>query len=360
VPRRAVDRAAAIARLTKARRLHRRALRQWQHGATEPARRRVERAHTLLQQMDGNAAELLAVLGTLAGLAGAVADLDAAARWQRETVQTARTRLPAGAARDAWLAEALTGLGNTLRLAARHEEAAAMLAAADDTAGRPGVPSVHRAGCANARGILAKDTGDLAAAADHYARAQHLLEAEYGPDAPELAALHHNLAGLAHARGDYVEAEAPARRAVALRQSTCPPDPDGLASDRAVLGAVLVGQNRLDEATALFSEALAHWQTRYGPDHYEVAADLHHLAMIDTAQGRPATAQERLQTALSIKRHVLGEEHPEVRTLQQAVERDCHTSTNPASATRDTASGQQGLPTSSTSRRGRREASIGR
>ncbi|HEY5788724.1 MAG TPA: tetratricopeptide repeat protein [Microlunatus sp.] len=72
-------------------------------------------------------------------------------------------------------------------------------------------------GHANALGILAKDTGDLAAAEQWYDSALDLLGDVYTPDDPQLASLQHNRAGLAHARPDHVTAEAHAGRALQLR-----------------------------------------------------------------------------------------------------------------------------------------------
>lgn len=123
------------------------------------------------------------------------------------------------------------------------------------------------AGPLNALGILAKDRALYEDAGIYYDLALGLVTSHAGTDAPELAGLYHNLAGLAHVQGQFAQAEEPARRAVRLRRADSSPDTAGLAADLSVLGAVLAGQERFDDAAAILSEALALWRSRYGNSH---------------------------------------------------------------------------------------------
>lgn len=146
-----------------------------------------------------------------------------------------------------------------------------------------GMTSMRTFGAASrtaARGILAKDTGHFEDSRRCYARALALMTGVLDPNAPELAGVHHNLAGLLHAQGRFGEAEPEALRALSLRALSDPPDPSGMAADVSVLGAVLPGEGRLDEAEDQLRTALQIWESLYGPDHYEVAARLNNLASI--------------------------------------------------------------------------------
>jgi tetratricopeptide (TPR) repeat protein len=94
------------------------------------------------------------------------------------------------------------------------------------------------------------------------------------------ATLLHNLGGLAHARGDYAAAEAPARRAVEIRQAPLGINHPTVAADRAALAAILDALAQHEDAGALLEDALRTFECTYGPDHYEVAITANNLAAI--------------------------------------------------------------------------------
>jgi tetratricopeptide (TPR) repeat protein len=131
-------------------------------------------------------------------------------------VRTLRS-IPEHHEREVWLTEALVRLGNQLRLVGHFSAAETALTEARSRADTGELDPVRRAGARNALGILAKDTAHLTAAGRWYAEALGLLEKAFGENDPRLASLQHNVAGLAHARADYVTAEAHARRALELR-----------------------------------------------------------------------------------------------------------------------------------------------
>lgn len=222
---------------------------------------------------------------------------------------------PASKTRDVWLAEILTRLGNTQRLAGKYSEASETLTSALYLARWDRLEPLRKAGVLNALGILAKDTGRFEDAKKYYSHALEHMKGELDSNAPELAGLHHNLAGLLHAQGRFEEAEPEARRALSLRASADPPDPSGMAADMSVLGAVLAGEGRLDEAEEKLREALQIWTSLYGPGHYEVAVQLNNLASIQQKKGDLDGAFNGYLHSLEIKERVLGRNHPEVAAL---------------------------------------------
>jgi tetratricopeptide (TPR) repeat protein len=163
-------------------------------------------------------------------------------------------------------------------------------------------------------GIAAKERGAFDQAARCYAEIGRSLD---GPTAAPaaIAALHHNLAGLAYARGDHIEAESHARRAVAVRRAQRRADPVDLAQDLAVLASALAGQDRHDEAIAQFEEARTICERARPPRRYEIAVHVHNLAAIHHALGAPERAEQLYREALAIKEALLGGEHPEIGLL---------------------------------------------
>lgn len=222
---------------------------------------------------------------------------------------------PASKTRDVWLAEILTRLGNTQRLAGQYREASETLTAALHLASWDSIEPLRKAGVLNALGILAKDIGRFEDAKGHYILALEFMTRALDANAPELASMHHNLAGLLHAQGRFDEAEPVALRALSLRASSDPPDPSGVAADMSVLGAVLAGEGHLDEAEEKLRGALQIWESLYGPDHYEVAVQLNNLASIQQKRGDLDAASKGYLRALQIKERVLGRNHPEVAAL---------------------------------------------
>lgn len=124
---------------------------------------------------------------------------------------------------------------------------------------------------------------------DQCDRLEPMTEA-LGPNAPEFAGIHHNLAGLLHVQGRFDEAEPEALRALSLRTLSGPPDPAGMAADMSVLGAVLAEQGRFDDPEDRLRTALRIWEFLYRRDHYEVAVQLNNLASIQQERGENGTA----------------------------------------------------------------------
>ena len=164
----------------------------------------------------------------------------------------------------------------------------------------------------NERGILGKFLGRFADSERHYRRALAIY-AQHGEVASAgIAAILHNLGGLAHERGDHQRAYRYARRGLEVRQALAEPDPLALAQDRAALAAILVDLHRYDEAETLLADALTTYQSWYGPRHYEVGVTLHNLGCLRYRRGQADAAAGTLHRAYEVKRAVLGARHPDL------------------------------------------------
>lgn len=249
----------------------------------------------------------LAICQAVASLQQARASYDSAAALLEQALEIAQ-----GEAAVELQVEPLVLLGNVRRLQGRHRDAETCLLRARALAEHAQLPAWRQARVLNGLALIHKDTANYDEAAKLYRQALH---ATAKADLMARATLQHNLAGLAHARGEFLEAEQPARCAVELRTAVLGCGHPEVAADLAVLGAVLYGQERHDEAETVFNEALTAFQRHYGPDHYEVAVNLGNLGALYAATDRADQAQQCYQQALDIKRHLLGPAHPEIATL---------------------------------------------
>jgi tetratricopeptide (TPR) repeat protein len=194
------------------------------------------------------------------------------------------------------LVQARVGLAGCVRRQGRYAEAEPLL----------------RAALAEAEEAPECGPPDLDEAREQYDRALAELTAAYGPHDPRLAGLFHNLAGLAHSRGDAADAEAWGRRSLALHRSALPAAHPSVVADEAHLGAILEAAGKLDEAEPLLRRAVDYFTERYGPGHYEVAVNLHNLGAVRAGLGALAEAEQLYERALAGKRAALGDAHPEV------------------------------------------------
>ena len=159
-------------------------------------------------------------------------------------------------------------------------------------------------------GVVNKTAGNYAVAAECYGRAVALLDGTENVPAGFWPAIAHNLAGLALAEGDFLEAEVHANRAVEARITTRAPL-SMVAQERVVLGASLAAQSRDDEARVLFLDALAVLERTLGSNHYEVGVVHQHLGVLEQRRS-PSAALGHYERALSIKQRTRGLRHPEV------------------------------------------------
>jgi tetratricopeptide (TPR) repeat protein len=146
-----------------------------------------------------------------------------------------------------------------------------------------------------------KDTRRFLEAAHLYQAAFALVVEQLGTDAPQLAGLYHNLAGLEHAQDRFADGEPYIRRGLELRAKTEEATSTGTAGDLAVLGALLLGQGRWAEAEEVLLQSLTIWQHRFGQQHYEVAVVRHNLAALYRARGENQQAKHAYEEAVRIQ-----------------------------------------------------------
>jgi tetratricopeptide (TPR) repeat protein len=172
----------------------------------------------------------------------------------------------------------------------------------------------------NVLGIVYKYTARFDTAERLYRRALLLAESQQQIDLNQVADLHHNLGGLDHARGRFVEGEPAARRAVELRTKALGDEHPAVAADRAALAALLDQLDRSEEAEQLLREAIRVLERTIGRQHVDVAAALNNLAAICQKRGSTTEAEQLYRRALDIKEGAGGPHHaeltPTLTTLQ--------------------------------------------
>ncbi len=163
----------------------------------------------------------------------------------------------------------------------------------------------------NMLGIVGKFTGAFDEAAAHYARAGAIFRAT-AVEERELAALHHNLGGLAHSRGDLPTAERETRRALELRVATHGPAHPDTAADRGQLGAILSELGRHEEAEQELRRAATDMIAAHGSDHHEVGIARTALGAALHRAGRLDEAAVAYADGLAVRERRQGEGHPEL------------------------------------------------
>jgi hypothetical protein len=93
------------------------------------------------------------------------------------------------------------------------------------------------------------------------------------------------------------------------------------AADRAALAAILEARGRDRQARAALLEVLATLESVLGTEHYDVVGILDRLASIAGRLGDRGDAADLLARALTIRRRVLGDEHPDVQRTAAALAR---------------------------------------
>lgn len=163
----------------------------------------------------------------------------------------------------------------------------------------------------NMLGIVGKFTGAFDEAAAHYARAGAIFRAAGAQDG-DLAALHHNLGGLAHSRGDLPTAERETRRALELREATQGPGHPDTAADRGQLGAILSELGRHEEAERELRRTAADMIAAHGRDHHEVGVAGTALGAALHRAGRLDEAAVAYADGLALRERLQGAGHPEL------------------------------------------------
>ncbi len=165
--------------------------------------------------------------------------------------------------------------------------------------------------------VLYKFDGRFADALPLYQAVLAVMLERHGAESLEAATVLHNIAGVLHAAGAFVQAESPARRAWDISRARMGSDDPQTLGDAAVYAAVLDGLARYEEAEAIYRECLTGTERAFGPEHTEVASVLHNLAAVCEARGKLAEAEQHYRRALAINDRLLGSD-----TLDAALTRN--------------------------------------
>ena len=177
---------------------------------------------------------------TLAGIHEDLVELETV---QRALSQAYSALQAAGAGDVAAMVETLNRLGNVARLRGLRDEAEQRLQQALAIAAlHPDLAGGLTAAAQNTLAITFKDGGRYDEAAALYRDVLAEAITTFGPTSSAVASAHHNLAGLAYARGDYQAAEPLARHAVQLRAQLMGAGHKDVAADLAVLAAARPAQ----------------------------------------------------------------------------------------------------------------------
>jgi len=163
----------------------------------------------------------------------------------------------------------------------------------------------------NGCGVCCKYLGRFDDARRYYEEALDIYVKHRG-GAGRIAAVHHNLAGLAHELQSYEEAERLARVGIAARRLEVPADRRALAGDIAGLAAILDGMGQHEAAMEMHESAIATFVEVLGPRHAEVALARSNLATSLHKAGRSDEAWTCFAEALRLTEEVLGAAHPSV------------------------------------------------
>jgi tetratricopeptide (TPR) repeat protein len=178
-----------------------------------------------------------------------------------------------------------------------------------------GARSLAAAQVRNAYGLLLKATGRYAQARSCYRVALDILESAYG-STDDLAALHHNLAGIDFVLGYLGQAISWGRRGLDLRRTVAGSDDLPVLFDEGNLAPILIAAGELEEAERLLTHVHEQFVAQLGADDYEVAVALTNLGALAAERGDLPAALSHLTEAVRIKSARLGPEHPDlIRTL---------------------------------------------
>jgi tetratricopeptide (TPR) repeat protein len=168
----------------------------------------------------------------------------------------------------------------------------------------------------NALGVTYKFAGRLDDAWQRYQEAYALILRADPPDPETLAALYHNLAGLAHSRGEAEAGIAWAQRGIAMRRAH---GLEGLALARDLggLGALQHLDGDLDAAQASYAAAERAFLACLPPDHPELGVLCANQAALAADRGTPVVAIESYRRAERLLTAALGPQHADVQVVRR-------------------------------------------
>jgi len=207
--------------------------------------------------------------------------------------------------------QAHIAVGNLDRIMGDLDDARSRLTMAVGIA-EAGLGSRHRetAAAYTALGTVAR----LAAAYDEAQHAYRRALSCYTPESDplDMAVILHNLAALAHERGQPVTGIALAERGLDLRRSVRGDDHPDVGADLGALGALYLSAGDLDAAEGAYLEALVVLERTLGVDHFEVSVLCGNFGLLLSLQGKMGAAERLYRRALAGKSAVLGADHPDL------------------------------------------------
>ncbi|MGA9520166.1 MAG: serine/threonine-protein kinase [Myxococcaceae bacterium] len=160
----------------------------------------------------------------------------------------------------------------------------------------------------NALAAMAFRSGGAEAALEHFEKSLALRLKVYGPDHPEVAAIHNNI-GMVLANGRPREALPHLEKSLAIFERALGREHPDTTKALTNLGSIAVELAELDKSIEYNRRALAAAEKGLGPDHPTVGAANQGIGEALTNQGRYEEAIAHLRRALSIYEAVYGPEH---------------------------------------------------
>ena len=145
-----------------------------------------------------------------------------------------------------------------------------------------------------------------------FERSQRIVEAAFGSDHPNVAALVNNLGLVLHALGKLDEARQCFERALCIKEAAFGSDHPNVAGNVNNLGEVLRELGKLDEALQCYERALRIDEAAFGPDHPSVAISVSNLGLVLKTLGKLDEAHQCYERALRIDEAAFGSDHPNV------------------------------------------------
>ena len=166
----------------------------------------------------------------------------------------------------------------------------------------------------NGLGIIEFREGKMEAARESLEKALALRLKVYGPDHPEVAALHNNISNVL-VNGQPGEAITHLEKSLAIVERAYGPDHPDIAATLVNLGNIAFELVELTRALEYFRRGLAVAQKGLGPEHPAVAIALGSIGNVLTRQGSYDEAISNLRRAVSIYEAATGPEHIDVARL---------------------------------------------
>jgi tetratricopeptide (TPR) repeat protein len=146
-------------------------------------------------------------------------------------------------------------------------------------------------------GMVANGAGRPEEAEEYLRQAVDGMARAYGPDHPDLAAVHWSLAHVLWGQGKLREAEVELRAAVAVAEKAYPEDSAGRAAYDLPLGNLLAERGRFTEAEPLVLSAYETFLATEGPDGPRTTDAASWLVKLYEAWGRPDDAAKYAPSA---------------------------------------------------------------